>query len=263
MAGEWIKIRTNLWNDPRVSQLCDLTKSREACVIGALYWLWASADEHTETGLMPGLSVAGIDRKTGIKGFGAALVTIGWISDTPEGVEIVRFSEHNGASAKQRAQTAKRVSNHKGNAKVTLKTENANAPSVSSALPREEKRREELKDIPQTPQAGLPSKSKNAITLKAYLEKCRELNAKPIPADDSVFDYAGKVGLPDDFLRLQWREFKDRYLVDGAKRYKAWPSVYGKSVRGNWFKLWYALPDGGFALTTVGQQAQRFQGEGP
>ena len=79
MAGEWIKVRTNLWNDPRVSQLCDTTDSPEAMIVGGLYWLWATADEHTETGLMPGLSVGGIDRKTGIKGFGAALVSIGWI----------------------------------------------------------------------------------------------------------------------------------------------------------------------------------------
>lgn len=126
--------------------------------------------------------------------------------------------------------------------------------------PREEKSREEEK-IPHTPQAGPVRKSSNAISLKAYLEQCKSAHAKPIPEDDSVFDYALKTGIPTDFLRLQWLEFKDRYGMDGAKRYKAWPSVFGKSVRGNWFKLWYASNDGGYVLTTVGQQAKRQHGE--
>jgi hypothetical protein len=33
--------------------------------------------------------------------------------------------------------------------------------------------------------------------------------------------------------------------------------VFRKSVKGNWFKLWYLGGDGNYALTTVGQQAQR------
>lgn len=151
MAGEWIKVRTNLWNDPRVSELCDKTKSNEATVVGGLYWLWATADEHTETGLLPGLSVNAIDRKTGIPGFGAALVSIGWVDDSLSGITILRFDEHNGASAKTRAQTAKRVANHKTNAQVTQETQIANADTVTNALPREEKRREDKEKKEPTP----------------------------------------------------------------------------------------------------------------
>ncbi len=143
MAGEWIKVRTNLWNDPRVSQLCDLTGTPEAMIVGGLYWLWATADEHTETGLMPGLSLSAVDRKTGIVGFGAALVSIDWVHETANGIVLARFDEHNGTSAKTRAQTARRVANHKNNAQVTPESQTANAPTVSLALPREEKRREE------------------------------------------------------------------------------------------------------------------------
>ncbi|MRV72544.1 hypothetical protein GJ700_12575 [Duganella sp. FT92W] len=158
MAGEWIKVRTNLWNDPRISQLCDLTEVTKPAVIGALYWLWASADEHTQDGYMPGLSVKAIDRETGIAGFGAALVSIDWILDTPGGITLIRFEEHNGASAKSRAQTARRVANHKSGGKVTLDSDDGNAPSVtealperypavSTALPREEKNKELLKPL--------------------------------------------------------------------------------------------------------------------
>ena len=111
MAGDWIKMRSNLWDDPRVGRLCDLTGAGEAGVVGALYWLWATADQHTEDGTMPGMSSAHIDRKTGVKGIGAALVSVGWITEEDSGLSIARFEEHNGESAKRRSVDAKRKAN--------------------------------------------------------------------------------------------------------------------------------------------------------
>ncbi len=111
MAGDWIKMRSNLWNDPRVAKICDLTESSESAVVGGLYWLWSSADQHSEDGVMTGLSLRAIDRKTSIPGFGAALCSIGWLSDHPGGVRITRFEEHNGKSAKRRcSESVRKVS---------------------------------------------------------------------------------------------------------------------------------------------------------
>lgn len=101
MSGDWIKMRGNLWDDPRIARLVDITDSSEAAVIGGLYWLWAAADQHTTDGIMPGLSTRQIDRKTGVQGLGQALVDIGWIADHPEGVRIVNFEEHNGATIRK------------------------------------------------------------------------------------------------------------------------------------------------------------------
>lgn len=111
MAGDWIKMRGNLWDDPRVSKLCDVTDQSEAAIVGGLYWIWATADQHTEDGVMPGLTLRQIDRKTGIQGFGDALCNIGWLADHPEGVRIVNFEEHNGTSAKRRCTDAQRKAN--------------------------------------------------------------------------------------------------------------------------------------------------------
>lgn len=149
MAGDWIKMRGNLWDDPRVAKIVDMTDSSEAAVVGALYWLWATADQHTEDGIMQGLTLRAIDRKTGVPGFAQALCAIEWLADHPEGVRIVDFEKHNGSSAKKRCQTAKRVANFAAaNAKPTHEAEPTNAPCVSSALAREreEKRREEKKE---------------------------------------------------------------------------------------------------------------------
>jgi phage replication O-like protein O len=102
--------------------------------------------------------------------------------------------------------------------------------------------------------------TRNAIALRTYLDNCKTENVKPIPESDPVFKYASEVGIPEDFLRLQWLEFRDRFQMAGAKRYKSWPQAFGNSVRSNWYKLWFANPDGSYALTTTGQQAARLHG---
>ncbi|MFY1052358.1 DnaT-like ssDNA-binding domain-containing protein [Ectopseudomonas khazarica] len=135
MAGEWIKMRTNLWDDPRVSHLCDLVDQPEAMVVGALYWLWSMADEHSEDGVLPGLTLRAIDRKTGVAGIGAALVQIGWLAEVDGGVGVVKFGEHNGTSAKRRCQEAQR----KANARNVSASDADKTPPPCGA--REEKRR--------------------------------------------------------------------------------------------------------------------------
>lgn len=268
MAGDWIKMRGNLWDDPRVARLADLTDNSEAAVVGGLYWLWATADQHSADGIMPGLSLKGIDRKTGIPGFGKALCQIGWLVDHPEGVRIPHFEEHNGDSAKKRCQTAKRVAKSKqgnadqqensdqtsttGNAQVTLSALPNEQASVSTALPRE---REEKSINTPIPPSGAKT-GQSAISLPTWLTTIKAMGEDPIPADDPVFGYADSVGIPRDHLRLAWREFRERYSLPNAKRYRCWRTVFRKAVRGNWFKLWHFAGDA-CALTTTGVQAKR------
>ena len=166
MAGDWIKMRDNLWDDPRVAKIVDMTDSSEAAVIGSLYWLWSTADQHTEDGFMPGITLRAIDRKTGLKGFSEAMCSIGWLEEKPDGVLILEFEKHNGESAKKRAQTARRVAKHYAanakkqektttytdttNAPLTQEPDTTNAPLTQDALPREEK-----SNTPHTPHGGL------------------------------------------------------------------------------------------------------------
>lgn len=112
-----------------------------------------------------------------------------------------------------------------------------------------------INKTPKPPKGG-----SQAIALKTYLQNCKELGKKAIPEDDPIFEYAEKAGIPSEFLKLHWLEFKARYSVPDAKKYKSWPLAFNKSVRGNWFKLWYAT-DNGYALTTTGQQAEKVHKE--
>ena len=207
MAGDWIKMRCNLWDDPRVAKICDLTDQPEATVIGGLYWLWATADQHTEDGIMPGLTLRSIDRKTGVQGLAEALVQVGWLADHPEGVRIVNFEDHNGASAKKRCQTAKRVHNHRsGNDAVTHEALQDGDASVSGALTREEKRREES---------------------STTVEHGEERGSPPIPTcphQDIIALWAEKLPAavqPREWtparstaLKARWREKKNRQSLD-------------------------------------------------
>jgi hypothetical protein len=147
MAGDWIKMRSNLWDDPRVSGLCDLTDSTEGHVIGGLYWLWAAADQHSEDGLMTGLTLTAIDRKTGIKGFGQALLSIGWISESDDGIVISRFEEHNGASAKRRSMEAQRKANtRKVSASDADKSRTESGQGAELEKEKEKEKEKELKE---------------------------------------------------------------------------------------------------------------------
>lgn len=95
------------------------------------------------------------------------------------------------------------------------------------------------------------------ITLKTYIEQCREKDIDPIPENDTVFNYAAEINIPPDWLLLAWLEFVEYYTTDNkGKRYKDWKSVFRKAVRGNWMKIWYIDNDKKYVLTTVGRQAE-------
>lgn len=251
MAGEWIKFEANTPEKPEVFAITvALGWDDPDLTVGKLLKVWRWFDQHTINGNAGNVTFALLDRVSGVTGFAQAMCDVGWIIKTEDGICLPHFDRHNGKTAKDRALTAKRVANHKAKAKEDGE---GNGAGVTGALPKEEKRRS--KNIPHTPQAGQKPERK-AISLQTYLDECKESEAKPIPEDDPVFTYADEIGLPHDFLRLQWLEFRDRYSQPGAKRYKAWATVFSKSVRGNWFKLWYSNGDG-YELTTTGQQAKK------
>jgi uncharacterized protein YdaU (DUF1376 family) len=101
-----------------------------------------------------------------------------------------------------------------------------------------------------------PKGGSSSISFAEYLRRCKEENKLPIAEDHPVFEYAKNIGLPNEFLKLHWLEFKHRHLEPGSKKYIDWPKAFGNSVRGNWYKLWFA-DDTGYSLSTTGIQAKK------
>lgn len=88
-----------------------------------------------------------------------------------------------------------------------------------------------------------------------WLETCKQEGEKPIPEDDTIFDYANEVGLPVDYIRFCWLEFKRKY-ADGSKKYKNWRAHFRNAVRENWYGIWFEK-DGNWQLTTRGKQIEK------
>jgi hypothetical protein len=103
MAGDWIKMRVDLWDDPRVIRMVSALKADKATICGALYRLWCLADQYTEDGRLDGYDAAALDEAVKVDGFAEALVKVKWLEIEGDNLIVPRFEEHNGASAKRRS----------------------------------------------------------------------------------------------------------------------------------------------------------------
>lgn len=104
MAGDWIKMRQDLGEDPAVVMISTRIDIQEDAVVGKLHRLWCWADKHTTDGTAPAITEKWVDRYVSQPGFAAAMREAGWISFTESGVVFPNFDRHNGQSAKTRAE---------------------------------------------------------------------------------------------------------------------------------------------------------------
>jgi len=201
MAGDWIKMRTNLDTDVRVIELAGMLNMTELHVVGCLWKLWAWADQHTQDGNAMRVTSVTLDRFTGVTGFAEALRKVDWLAGRDGALTFPRFVEHNGQTAKNRAKTKERVAKHRNASIVTDVTQ--------KQLP--EKRREE-KSIPPNPQ-GKNADGVEDLKIPEKLKTNRFQNAL-----NSWFEVIrrekGRVNAPAiqvDLLKLS--EFSERKAV--------------------------------------------------
>lgn len=146
MAGDWIKFETATSDKPEVWAMAQSLGIDADAVVGKLLRVWAWFDQQTQEGNAVGngasvtssVTKALLDRRVGVSGFCDSMILSGWMADDGQSLTLPNFDRHNGKTAKTRAMTAKRVATHKAKSNAGSVTS-----SVSDALPREEKRREE------------------------------------------------------------------------------------------------------------------------
>jgi hypothetical protein len=194
MAGDWIKMRSNLHEDPRVIQIAALLPADELHVVGLLFRAWAWADGQSLDGNALSVTETFLDRIVRRDGFAAALRKVGWLEGRDNALTFPRFAEHNGQTAKSRAVTKDRVRKARSGTTVTDVTL---APLPEKR--REEKRRSNTPKPPVTAQAPDPRhneitqqwgpayrskfgyayafRAKDAATLKRFLGSCDEPSA--------------------------------------------------------------------------------------
>ena len=222
MAGDWIKLECATPDKPEVYRMADSLGIAPEHVVGCLIALWVWADQQTTDGNAVGVTQSLVDRKSGVTGFADAMKSVGWLAETDEGLTFPNFDRHNGKTAKTRALTSKRVAKHKrkGNDEVNAE---GNGASVSDALPREEKRREEKErgaDAPSAPKGKKGCRIPEDFPAKPELEwaatECPHANAK---AEAEKFrDYwsavPGQRGVKLDWPAT-WRNWIRRSVENG------------------------------------------------
>lgn len=149
MAGDWIKMRVDLRDDPAVFQIAERLGLDELHVIGGLFCFWSWADKHTVDGRVDGATSRLVDRVSCINGFSDALVSVGWLCLDDRGASIPNFERHNGETAKERAQKNARQARWRRNKGADVDGDvdgDASTRKSTNASTREEKRREQKKE---------------------------------------------------------------------------------------------------------------------
>lgn len=146
MAGDWIKMRTDLLTSPKVVRMASALNADRFRIVGGLLSVWSLFDAHSVDGSLGGYSLDALDDLAAWPGFAASMVAVGWLVESGESLDLPRFEAHNGASAKRRAQDADRKRG----------VRNSSASNADTKRTREEKRREELQQQQGDPPPPAP-----------------------------------------------------------------------------------------------------------
>lgn len=158
VAENWIKIRTQLPDDPAVMAIAHLLGIEEDAVVGKLIRLWGWADEQLSDGHGDSVTRAGVDALVRAPGFAKALEKVRWLVVEETGIRIPRWEIHFSQTAKQRALTARRKQ------KQRSRFRHANVPGHrDQSRTEEEEERLARAGAPARPREGAPeAKSDNA-----------------------------------------------------------------------------------------------------
>lgn len=94
---------------------------------------------------------------------------------------------------------------------------------------------------------------KPLVTFSSWINSLKDLNESAIEENDPIFEYASEAGIPSDYLRITWVEFKAEFMAKDKKQ-KDWRAHFRNFVRKNYYALWW-IENGEYKLTTRGQQA--------
>lgn len=158
MAGDWLKVEKDTPEKPEVLIIATKLAITPDEAFGKCFRFWRWADSNLVDGNAASVTESVVDALVGAPGFAHALLEVGWLAARNGSLQVPNFDRHMSQSAKRRALTAKRVSQHK--------KRSANDSVTLGALPREEKRREEEKEVDKKDSAELDALGKfNGYTL--------------------------------------------------------------------------------------------------
>ncbi len=113
MAGDWIKMREDLHEDPAVLWMSQQLSVRPETIVGFCHRFWGLVSRQTCDGLLVGPTLSSLGNVIGLPGFPELLMQAGWLdydeSDKNRPVVMIpKFERHLSESAKKRALAAER-----------------------------------------------------------------------------------------------------------------------------------------------------------
>lgn len=201
MAGSWIKLRHDVLDAPEIRRAARATGLDCDQVLGKLARLWSWADRHGVNGLVKAAEIEDVDEQVGHVGFGAALVSVGWLAFNEIGVVIPNWERHFSDSAKARALGAARSERHRNASSVTHPPDRV----TLGALP--EKTRLE---VPHPPRESF-AKLRNAWNAGSGPE-ARRKPWKPDKAPDGAQERLSEAGWYEQAIEAMARLRACRYF---------------------------------------------------
>lgn len=221
MADDWIKMRMSLQSHPKVVRILSATQSDKFRVIGGLHAVWCVFDTHSTDGELHGYSTDALDHIIGWDGFSQAMVDVGWLEVSDHNSLVMPdFSEHNGKSAKRRAEDTRRK--RKDRCPQNVRNVSAECPQDegTGCGPEKEKEKRSKNPLVDSDETTRKPKTKQAESPPEFEALWSEYPQRegPNPKRDALKAYRARMreGVsPDD-------------LLAGVRRYKAWLMSKGK-----------------------------------
>lgn len=253
MAEAWLKVRHSLLRSAKVRALMRELRCKKHAALGlAVAWLvWI--DEQTtdgQTHLLPDE----LDDEIGFRGCAEALISIGWAALGEDGcVYALEFGKHCGDSAKERAETARRVAKCKSKKKqpvteeVTETCYQGNEKSLPNALPDKNRIYNDKVELSSTVVTGAPAEP--CATPPLSWEECGDYGSWLV-ALGAVVPMLGRLNLDHPLPRKVEEEAQRAYrlvpmsaeILRLLQRYYAAESV--KSYRPESLEFFFRdLPD--------------------
>ena len=225
MAGDWIKMRADLHTHPKVVRIASALDADRLRVVGALHATWCLFDAHSVDGELDGYTAKTLNDMIGFDGFAQALIAVGWLEESASSLCMPRFSEHNGQSAKRRAQEADRKRNAR----------KASACDADKKRTREEKRRE---DIKREREAREPDEEQDGNNPdQEYLAPFGKfsITSEWHPGPDFVRQAALwgiQLGSEPGYSPEELQQFRDYWGPEGkVKHHQQWEQAFAQSLR--------------------------------
>lgn len=107
MAGDWIKMREDLHEDPAVLQMANKLGARPEHVVGYCHRFWSWVSRNCHDGSVTNVTLVSVESVLGLPNFLHLLCDVGWLEyiESTSGTKILipNFERHMSQSAKARA----------------------------------------------------------------------------------------------------------------------------------------------------------------